>query len=265
MWTFTVDFWGGGAMRTEPAKSADDLNDEARGRLERWLLSPELREHMQLAGDVRKPKRTGPYIAVSREAGAGGDTISRIVGQKLGWDVLDKELLDFMTQRYNMPRDMLDIVDETRANWFYDVIGTFIDARIVSHDKYVVHLQRILYLAALHGRVVFVGRNAQAILPRESGIAVRIVAPKEHRIQRVMKLREVDRREAAAIIHDIDTGRNDFCQRYFHHDLTNPLHFDLTINTERFGLEVAADLVIEVFRQVHGDPHRLTHKPERPV
>ena len=37
-------------------------------------------------------------IAVSRETGAGGGTISRMVGQKLGWKVYDHELLEAIAQ-----------------------------------------------------------------------------------------------------------------------------------------------------------------------
>jgi cytidylate kinase len=67
-------------------------------RLERWLLSPALRQHMQVAGDRRHPKRTGPFIAISRQSGADGTQIARLVGEELGWDVLDKEILDFMAE-----------------------------------------------------------------------------------------------------------------------------------------------------------------------
>ena len=159
-------------------QASADLTAAAKRRMERWLLSPDLQDHMQHAKHVRTKKGdTGPYIAISRQAGSRGTEVAHIVGQQLGWDVLDKELLDFIAQRYKLPRDMLEIVDETRANWFHDVLGTFFDSRLVSQDSYVTHLERIMYLAALHGNVVFVGRGAQCVLPRSNGVAVRIIAP----------------------------------------------------------------------------------------
>ena len=60
-------------MSKATRQTPSDMDLAARERMERWLLSPELREHMQVAGDVRKPARTGPYISVSRQAGAGGE------------------------------------------------------------------------------------------------------------------------------------------------------------------------------------------------
>lgn len=216
-------------------------------RMKRWLLSPELRERMQRAKDVGRPTKTGPYIAISRQAYAGGASIARIAGHQLDWDVLDREILDFMTERYGLARDMLSFVDETRANWFHDVLGSFIDARVVSHDSFVVHLERIIYLAALHGNVIFVGRGAQFVLPRTNGLAVRIVAPKKRRIEELMRRQELSRSKAAAIIDETDENRRRFCRRHFHHDVDDPLEHDLVINSDRLSPEACAELIVEAF------------------
>jgi cytidylate kinase len=234
-------------MSSTPDAGSGELKAAAEQRMERWLLSPELKEHMQHSRDVRKPAETGSYISLSREAGSGGVRIARVVGQQLGWDVLHKELLDFMTERYNLPRDMLEVVDETRANWFHDVIGSFIDKRIVSHDSFVVHLERIIYLAALHGNVIFVGRGAQFVLPRQHGLAVRVVAPKKKRIDAMMQRKSLSRPEATALVDRLDSGRTEFCRRHFHHDITDPLEYDLVINTDRLSDQAAAELIVDAF------------------
>ena len=50
----------------------DKLPSAARERMERWLTSDGLRRHLEKALDTgRRPARTGPYIAISREAGSG--------------------------------------------------------------------------------------------------------------------------------------------------------------------------------------------------
>jgi len=230
-----------------------EMLEAAKRRMQRWLLSPELLEHMDKAKDVKRPAQTGAYISLSREAGAGGLAIARVVGQQLGWDVLDKELLEVMAERYNMPRDMLDIVDETKANWFYDVLGSFIDARIVSHDSFVFHLERIIYLAALHGNIVFVGRGAQFALPRSSGIAVRIIKPKKMRIEALMERKDIGHAEAAKLVDELDKHRREFCRRHFHHDIEDPTEYDLILNTARLSDQAAAELIVEAFCHAQRD------------
>lgn len=231
--------------------SSDQLGQAAKQRMEQWLLSPELRKYMQAAGDQRRLATTGPYIAISRQSCSDGTRIARLVGEQLGWDVLDKEVLDVMAERYGMPRGMLEFVDETKSNWVHDLLGSFIDSHLISHDKYVAHLQRVISLAALHGKVVFVGRGALAILPREHGLAVRIIAPVEVRVARQMERSSLDRREAAALVADMDKRRRDFCQRYFRYNIDDPLQYDLTINTARLTPDEAADTIVQTFRQLH--------------
>lgn len=232
---------------TGPHPSPEMLQ-AAEKRLERWLLSDDLRDYMRHSKDIRRPSKTGAYISISRQAGAGGLSIARVVGKLLNWDVLDKELLDFMADRYNLPRDMLQVVDETKHNWFFDVLGAFLDSRLVSHDKFVFHLERIMYLAALYGNVVFVGRGAQFALPRDNGLAVRIIKPRKLRVERFMELRGIGQAEAAALVDQLDKDRRDFCQRHFHHDLDNHEEYDVVINTARLSDETAAEVIVNTFR-----------------
>jgi cytidylate kinase len=227
-----------------------ELDVIARQRMEHWLLSSELRDYLQRSGDVHKAKETGPFIALSRQMGSSGGRIAQLVSEQLGWDLLDRAILDIMAERYGMPRDMLDIVDEKKANWVHDVLGTFIDPLVVTRDQYVAHVQRIICLAALHGKVVFVGRSAQSILPRKKGLAVRIIAPKDSRIEHVMQRRQLTRSQAAAIVDKSDADRKDFCHRYFHYNIDDPLQYDLVLNTARFLPEQAADTIVRTFRHV---------------
>jgi cytidylate kinase len=222
--------------------------------MERWLTSEGLRRHLEKALDTgRRPPRTGPYIAISREAGAGGLPIARAVAEQLGWDVLDKEILDFMAKRYGVPRGMLEFVDETKANWVHDVLSSWFDTKVVSHEKFVVYLERIVFLAAMYGQVVFVGRGAQSILPRSSGLAVRLVAPLEWRIQRRMDRHHVSRGQARKEIEEVETGRREFYRRYFQHDCAAASDFDLVLNVSRFSTSSVAKQIIDAFERIELD------------
>ena len=131
------------------------------------------------------------YVAISREAGAAGTTVARLVGGHLGWEVYDANLLDQVAQRYNESRLMLDLVDETESNWVYDVLGTWMDRQIIPHEKYVVQVGRMIRTLARAGNAVFVGRGAQFLLPRSKTFAVRIVAPEAFRAERVRQRHNV--------------------------------------------------------------------------
>ena len=185
----------------------------------------------------------GPFLTVSREKGAGGGTIAELVGNRLGWDVLGRSLLDRIADRYKLSRPMLEAVDETKTNWAYDVLGTWIDPRTISHEKYITHLKHVVLAAAQCGRVVFVGRGAQFFLPPKAGLAVRIVAPESYRAAQLAQQQGIDKKEARRLIKQADEGRRDFVARYFRRDIDDSHLYDLVINVANRGPTTAAEVI----------------------
>lgn len=190
------------------------------------------------------------FVTISREAGAGGSALAEILGQRLGWKVFDKNLLDQVSERFKVDRTMLDLVDETRSNWVYDVLGTWMDNKVVPHETYVAQLSRIILAVAQQSNFIFVGRGARFLLPREKVLAVRLVAPEGFRLRRIMEHNKLSEANARRYIHDIDKGRREFVQRFFHHDITDPHLYDLVINTERLGIEGAAEEIITAIQLI---------------
>ena len=171
------------------------------------------------------------------------------MGERLGWEVYDRNLLDQVAQRYKESRLMLDLVDETASNWVYDVLGTWMDRQIIPHEKYVVQVGRMIQILARAGNAVFVGRGAQFLLPRSKTFAVRIVASEAFRAERVRQRHNAGLPEALDWIHRTDRGRREFIRRFFHQDINDPHLYDLVINVERLGPAGAADQIVHAVRR----------------
>ena len=184
------------------------------------------------------------FVTISREAGAGGSEIAAIAGKRLGWEVLDKNLLDRVAERFKLDRSMLNLVDETRSNWVYDVLGTWMDNKVIPHETYVSQLSRIILALAHKSNIIFVGRGARFLLPREKVLAVRLVAPAEFRVNRLMQVFKLSEADAHKYMLEADNGRREFVHRFFHHDITDPHLYDLVINTEGLGMEGAAAEIV---------------------
>src|SRR5437773_12327428 len=56
-------------------------------------------------------------VAVSREAGSRGGSIARRAGRKLGWQVYNQELLEYIAQEGAFRRDMTDTLSGSAARW----------------------------------------------------------------------------------------------------------------------------------------------------
>jgi cytidylate kinase len=105
-------------------------------------------------------------------------------------------------------------------------------------------LGKIVLLAAQHESLVFVGRGTQFILPRDRGLAVRIIAPRNQRIEHIMERRQCNRRDAEKFMDDTDKGRADFVQRYFHRDVADPHLYDFVINLEHMPRQDATEMIV---------------------
>jgi cytidylate kinase len=222
----------------------------AEQRMRQWTLGIEVQERLQEeASEHELPQPIHPYITISREAGAGGGAIARRVCEALGWDLLHREILDEMASRFKLPRDMLDYLDETTSNWLLECLGKWINQRVVTQSEYIVHLSKMVLMAAQHASTVFVGRGARFILPADRGLAIYLVAPLEMRVEHVCRFRECPAAEARKYIKDTDEGRRDFIRTYFNRDMGDPHQYDLVINRASVSEETAAELIIDQFRR----------------
>jgi len=217
----------------------------AERRMQAWDHVQEIEERFLREQELKRlSEGIHPYLTISREAGAGGGEIARGVGEKLNWEVFDKSLLDRVSERYHLSRPMLRLVDEVRSNWVHDVLGTWIDRQVVPPEKYVTCLRGVVLTAARHAHVVLVGRGAQFLLPRDRGLAVRIIAPEKFRIERTMQEKGLDAEAARQFVETTDRNRREFVRRYFHHDLDDPHVYDLVINVERIGIPGAVEQIV---------------------
>jgi cytidylate kinase len=217
----------------------------AERQMQAWAMNEEMADRsVSLTFHQAHCRQKKCFLTISREAGAGGSEIAAIVGKRLGWEVLDKNLLDKVAERFNIDRSMLNLVDETHSNWVYDVLGSWMDSKVIPHETYVSQLSRVILAAARQSNFIFVGRGARFLLPREKVLAIRLIASEGFRLKRIMQYHKLSEADARRHMHELDQGRREFVHRFFHHDITDPHLYDLVINTEGLGIECAAEEII---------------------
>jgi cytidylate kinase len=229
--------------------------EAAERQMQQWLRMKKARDNAAPAPSTGKLAGIGPYLTISREAGAGGSRIARLVGEAIGWEVLDRKLLEYVAERYDTSPAVLELVDETTTNWLTEMFGNWFDPASVSQMQYVCRLSRVILMAAQAGKVIYVGRGAQFVLPHERGLRVRIVAPQKYRVQQIMERRHLSFEEAREYVEKTDAGRQECARQYFHHDIADPHLFDLVVNVEKLGPECAAHLITDALASCF-DVHR---------
>ena len=217
----------------------------AEQHMRQWAIGLEVKQRIEYQEAHKQlPDYIHPYVAISRDTGAGAGEIAHRVGAVMGWDVLDRELLNYMAEQYHLQKSMVQFVDETTTSWLLDTFGKWLDRQIVTESEYITHLGQLVLLAAQHRSTVFVGRGAQFFLPRDQGLAIQIVAPLSQRIERVMQREGLSQDKTQRYLEQTDRTRREFIREHFHCDVTDPHLYDLVLNLAYLELDEAVDLIV---------------------
>jgi cytidylate kinase len=209
------------------------------------MLLDDLTRRLEAESDKRTlgHPALGPYVTISRLSGSGGSSIAQLLAEELGWRVLDRELVEGLARELELDPRRLELMDETRTNWLRDTIFNLLDSKLVLQDSYVTLLGRVMVLAAHKGRVIFVGRAGNLVLPRDGGLRVRIVAPRPWRIQRIADRENLGETAASERVATLDAARSDFVRRHFKVEADDPAAFDMVLDAAALGEEGVVTLV----------------------
>lgn len=241
------------------AKTVDERQRSVAERAAEFQIR--LEQVLARAGDERRGPEASlhlhPFVTFSRQAASGGAEVARRLGERLGWRVLDRELVEELAARLEVSPAMLELLDETRSNWLSETLFALVNSRLVLQDSYVALLGRIVLATAADGPSVIVGRGANFLLPPGGGLRVRTVASEERRIQWLVEREGLDRRTAERRLHEVETSRAEFIRRHFHADPGDPSHFDLVVDVGSFGVEGATDVIeVALARRIGSDLRR---------
>jgi hypothetical protein len=190
-------------------------------------------------------------VAVSREAGARGGAVARKVGELLGWQVYDQEVLDYLLgDDAGRGRLVADLPAAARG-WADAHLGRLRRDGRIGPGADADGLVRLLLAIAAGGDAVVVGRGAGHLLPAETTLHVRVVAPFEDRVGYAAQLLRLTREEAAAEVRSRDDRRALFLARAVGRDPSDLSAYDLVVNTSRLGVEGAAQVVAAAVRAKH--------------
>jgi cytidylate kinase len=188
-------------------------------------------------------------VTISRLLGAYGDIIAPIVARRMGLSLIGRDQLHELAQGCDPEfTDICSIYETEHGPHFFERI--FFD-----RPSYTSVFEALTFEQASRGNVVIVGRGAQIILREIPGVArVRIVAPKDVRVKRIMERLNFSRDEAEDYAHKYDHERENLVRSIFQSDPQDWSLYDVIINTERFSAGDAAQFVIDAVEKIEKVP-----------
>lgn len=194
-------------------------------------------------GRVTEP--AGLTIAISREAGSRGSSIGTRVGQKLGWQVYNQDLLEYMAQEGRYRQDLASLLTPEAMRWAEDRLEDLLRGENLSQHPSLIGLARLVLDLGAHGEVILIGRGAGIMLPRASTLHVRIMAPLPDRIAYMSQWLRLTEEEAAEQVRVRDQRRAEFISKHFHRQANDFHQYDLLLNSGFLGEDLCADLIAQ--------------------
>lgn len=188
-----------------------------------------------------------PIITISREFGARGEALGRLVAETTGFSFWDDELVHAVAEESGANTALLKSLDEHLRSAIEDSIeGAFLGGNYMG-SEYLRRLMKLIHTIAAHGSGVVVGRGAHYVVARDRALSVRVVCPLPERVRGYAERHGLDERRARQKLEREDQARGAFIRQYFSRDPSNPSDFDLTVNTGSFPLERAVGIVLAAY------------------
>jgi len=207
------------------------------------------------------PPKDKVVVTISRQFGSGGAEIGRIVAEKGGLLYVDQAIIGEVAKRLGINEEQAARQDEQTVG----EVGYILEA-LRSSSPFSLHYnnlfkptdlptqaqelaylrltQRVLLELATKGDVVIIGRGAQFLLHGAARtLHIYIFAPLDYRIEKVMNLYNLNRKNAIVAIERRDYEHNAYLGRYYGGNQHQPYLYHLLINTGLFTYELAANLI----------------------
>lgn len=198
-------------------------------------------------------------ITVARGFGSGGKEIARTLADELGISCYENRILTLASQLSGLDEDLFNEVNEKiRGRKFSGLLKglprTFrpnpVDVEFVSDERLFEFQKQIIQNLAETESCIIVGKCADWILKDNPNvISIYIEAPREFCLKRVMNKMGVNEETAHTSISKTDQYRAAYYEHYTRGNYwTNPVNYDLTLNSERVGIENCVKLIKEYLK-----------------
>lgn len=182
-------------------------------------------------------------ISIGREYGSGGHAIAKILSEKFGIPLYDHNLLDEIAADKNIAAHELKQYDEAPKKhlWARSVKGYN-----NSPEENVAYLQfNYMQKMADDGKsFVIVGRCAEYALKEcPALISIFVLADRKTKIERICKVRDMTKEQAAAAMYRHDKHRKSYHNYYCENKWGDSRGYELSVNSSKLGVERTAEII----------------------
>ncbi len=225
----------------------------AEREIRRWSLE-------RRAGERRiQEAEPAPLITISRQLGAGGNEVGYRLAERLAWPMYDRELVDEVARCAHASKHLVADLDEHRPHEVEAWLECIMTHELFDCQDYRNALVEVLHTLAAQGAAIVLGRGANFVPRLHPRLDVRVVAPLESRVARLMNRDRLTQAQAHEAVRRSDHDRREFVRRVHGGDWDDPAKYDLVINTGRLSIVEAVELTESTWRDLRSSIQAHVH------
>ncbi|MFP4038983.1 MAG: AAA family ATPase [Desulfosudaceae bacterium] len=197
-------------------------------------------------------------FTISREFGAGGRTLGKMVAQKLGYTLVDEDIVQMVAERVKVSKDSVKSIEKEAGGSLLKFMNYLISQKQINRvlDDSRGYIDEAVYVSALteiitelgqEGDCVIVGRGGQYILrDHPETFHLLLVATREDRIGFMMKNYNLTREQAENTIRVHGRRRRNLYRKFGKEDYDQAMLYHLVLNMSKLSMEKARELACQL-------------------
>jgi len=197
-------------------------------------------------------------LTISRQFGAGGITLGKMIAEKLGYTFADTEIIQEIAKEANVSPQWVESFEKEAGSKLSRVISSMVSQkwidRVLKDERgyldeqiYLDYLVLIIAKMADENDVVIIGRGSQYILnDHPDAFHILLVNEFENRVKFLIDRFNFSKKKATQVIVNEDRRRLNLYSKIHKKDFDHPGLYHLVLNMNRLDLNMAENLVCQM-------------------
>ena len=195
--------------------------------------------------NIDSPLENHVIITIAREYGSGGRYVGKLISDKLGINLYDKNFIIKVAEKTGLSTEYIENNEQKRSNLAGLNNGYY--TGLSNEDELFVKEAEVIKELSEKQSCVIIGRCADFVLKdRPYIIKVFIYSNKENKIKRATEIYGLDKKNAEKEITKINKLRANHYKHYTGNEWNSPENYDICVNSDTLGVEKTAEIICEM-------------------
>lgn len=187
---------------------------------------------------------------VSTAAGAGGRQVAKALAERLNVGFFDKAIVQQVAKETHTHPEVLKRLDERVEGMKGAWLRSLLTGEDLSKETFRHNLINVILGIGCTGGVIL-GRGGNFILAHRPVLRMRVIGSPSSCAKRIAERQGIDLTAAELMRRQTDQERSNFIRTLYGHDIGDPLHYDLVLNSDRLPLEALTDVAMVGLGRLH--------------